>query len=252
MLNLRELPPEQMSAEYRVHKLYDSCSPVLECPLCGGSEFRKYGARRFLYSFSQCECGMVFQSKYLTDGKRHEYYKNVYRTCVPPFKNEVTKKNTDGELNSSKRYMRYVNMVPKRHLDIGCSTGSFLKLMKDTHGCESTGVEPGDVFREYSNTSGINTVADICEVEGKYDLITMAHVLEHSIKPIELLETVRGLLDDDGHLFVEVPVLGVAFSHPLLFSEDTLKMMLIKTGFDIFKFQLGSRSNIMLLAKKDK
>ena len=235
-----------------VEEAYEHYVPLLGCPLCGGSEFKDYGTKKYqTIKFVKCECGMVFQPTYFTPEDLNEYYKTSYRLCVVPYSDCVTDKNTDGDLASSKRYMQFLSgITPKRLLDIGSSTGVFLKLMRDVYGCEPVGVEPGDVFREYSTDSGIRTFADLSDVDGTFDLITMTHVLEHFTDPLDRLRTVSDLLEDDGVLFVEVPYMSVAHSHPLMFNKTTLEKLLNKAGFDIIKSQQHSFMRILAIAIK--
>ena len=244
-----EYMDEVMKANVLLTETYELFAPVSECPLCGGSDFSNYAIDEFTFKYYECECGMVFQQKYMSKEQAREFYRTRYRLGVKPFSDKVTETNAFGEGVSGIRYKKFIDMAPKRHLDIGCSTGGFLWLMQDDYGCEVVGVEPGDNFREYSIKSGIETVADISEVDGKFDLISIAETLEHFIEPLIELEIVRGLLDDDGILFVEVPYMGISFHHPLMFNKATLEKMLNKTGFDIIKTR-ESMKKIMVLAKK--
>jgi 2-polyprenyl-3-methyl-5-hydroxy-6-metoxy-1,4-benzoquinol methylase len=246
-----ELPFNQRAASL-VEEAFLHYSPLPGCPLCGGSEFKEYGIKKYkTIKFVKCECGMVFQPTYFTPEDLDEYYKNNYRLCVIPYSDRITERNIRGELDSGKRYMQFVSgITPKRHLDIGSSTGTFLNAMQHVHGCESVGVEPGEAFREYSINSGIKTVADLNDVEGTFDLITMAHVLEHFTDPLDRLRIVSDLLEDDGVLFVEVPYMCVAHSHPLMFNKTLFEKMLNKAGFDIIKLQQHSVIRIMALAIK--
>ena len=43
------------------------------------------------------------------------------------------------------------------------------------------------------------------ELTEKYDLITMFHLLEHLVMPIDLLKKVRKMLKQEGVLFFELP-----------------------------------------------
>jgi SAM-dependent methyltransferase len=223
--------------------------PISECPLCGENEF----AACFIYDnfdFVICECGMIFQPMYMTQEQMREYYKATYRPSTYPYKDTVTGFHIWNEREKSKRYLSFMNGVePKRHLDIGSSTGIFLKMIKYTYGCESVGIEPGNVFRNYSIKSGINTVADISEVDGKFDLISMGHVLEHFTNPLEWLEVVWDLLEDDGYLFIEVPQMMSGIGHPLMFTEASLEKMINKTKFEIVELTLNK--HIMALARKE-
>ena len=164
----------------------------------------------------------------------------------------MTDERVEGETKSGLRYKRHANLTPRRHLDIGSSTGSFLKVMQDAYGCESVGVEPGDNFRKYSNEHGIKAVANISEVEGKFDFISMCQVLEHITKPMEHLAIVRNLLEDDGYLLIDVPYMMPALSHPLLFNEDTLEKMLTRAGFEIYSYGISKQIFWVKVKKDDK
>ena len=249
---MAEWEPNKKRAASLVEEAYLHYSPLPGCPMCGGSELEEYGPTKYkTIKFVKCECGMMFQPTYFTPEALDEYYKKNYRLCVIPYEDSITERNVVGELSSGKRYMQFVSgITPKRHLDIGSSTGTFLRLMQSVHGCESVGVELGDVFREFSIDNGTETVAYLSDVEGKFDLITMAHVLEHYTDPLDRLRTISDLLEDDGVLFVEVPYMSVAHSHPLLFNKTLLSMMLHKAGFDIIKSQQHSMMRILALAIK--
>ncbi len=232
-----------------IEVLKEGFVPYLRCPLCNKDKFERCFVLDDI-DYVNCGCGMVFQPMYMKPEQLIKYYKGTYRLSVDTHDNTVTEHNIWNERNRGKRQANFINGVtPKRHLDIGSSTGIFLKMIKEKYGCESLGVEPGDLFREYSIKSGINTVADISEVDGKFDFISMSHVLEHLINPLEMLKTVRGLLEDDGQLFVEVPQMSPSFAHPLMFFDLSLKKMLSKAGFKVMELIL--KKHIMTLARKD-
>ena len=213
--------------------VWELTTPIKNCPLCGKDEIVQ-SFTVFKFEFVVCECGMIYMEKYMTQEQINNYYKSEYRKYCYPYTDEVTDHDLLGETKKGERYRVFTNCVsPKKHLDIGSSTGTFLKLMNESHGCDSIGVEPLDKFREYSNKQGIYTVADLSEVEGKYDFISLGHVLEHLLDPLELLGDIHNLLEDDGHLFVEVPRSSAVYSHPLMFIEKTLENMLIKAEYKV-------------------
>ena len=229
---------EEVDKEYSIAAPYIKSAlrmfeEVTECPMCGGLEVMKYGPTGLVWKYYRCKCGMVFQTHYMPADKLEWYYKEIYRLCVRPFSDRVTDEAVFGETDSGIKYLVRSGAVPKRHLDIGSSTGSFLRVMNVAYKCDVVGVEPGDVYREYSNKRGIPTFKDISEVGGTFDFISMCHVLEHLINPMEVLATVWSLLDDDGRLYVEVPYANYAFSHPIVFDGDTLTEMLAMAGFEV-------------------
>ena len=223
---------------------------ISECPLCGADADSGKLIRNQL-DLVVCECGLVFQKTYLTQEQENEFYKNKYRKLVPPFNKYVDEINIIQEEQRGRKNNEVLidfDIEPKKHLDIGSSSGYFLMMLKDTYGCESIGVEPYDLFREFSISQGVNTVEKISEVNGKFDLITLVHVLEHLINPLKMLSNIAELLEDDGHLFVEVPFMMLCISHPLMFNGTTLKNILNKANFEILKLELRDNKDIWAMA----
>lgn len=207
---------------------------VEKCPMCGGTELEESEPTELIWKYYRCtECGLVFQTYYMPREALGRYYKEIYRLCVRPFSDSVMNSQVFEETDSGIKYLVRSGAVPSRQLDIGSSTGSFLRVMNVAYRNEVVGVEPGDVYREYSNKRGIPTFKDISEVGGKFDFISMCHLLEHLINPMEMLDTVKDLLEDDGRIYAEVPRNSYAFSHPLIFDGDMLTKMLTTAGFVI-------------------
>jgi len=83
--------------------------------------------------------------------------------------------------------------------------------------------------------------------KGAFDIVTMYHTLEHLPNPVEQLQQVRGLLDDEGLLVVEVPnhddwllSRSGAYAdfyyqnaHTYYFEPGTLRDVLCRAGFEV-------------------
>lgn len=209
---------------------------VRNCPLCDKTNniFHVVVLGNGLH-YRSCECGLFFHLWAMTPDSLAEYYKHQYRSDkgTP----EVAKENIDEETEKADEIVQFLdgNVKPRNILDIGSSTGILLKKLQDVYKCSGMGVEPGNNFREYSQNLGLNVLSKIDDVGGnhKFDLITIIHVLEHCVEPMMFLEKVRELMADNGKLIVEVPLLMYAIEHPILFTEETLKIMLDKAGFAI-------------------
>ena len=90
-------------------------------------------------------------------------------------------------------------------LDIGCGVGKFLKYFQDK-GWHIEGVESSDKAREVAEEllqTGILT--DLQDVQDKYDVITLWHVLEHLPELDSSVSKIRELLKKDSTLYVAVP-----------------------------------------------
>ena len=117
-----------------------------------------------------------------------------------------------------------------------------MKRFQTHYGCYPVGVEPGDSYRSYTQSQGIEVYADIskvnCELGEHFDLISMIHLLEHISDPIPyLLDLNRQFLDGNGYLLLEVPNLyfhdSFETAHMSSFSSHTLVETLKKSDFSV-------------------
>ena len=127
-------------------------------------------------------------------------------------------------------------------LDAGSSSGEFVYLLK-SKGFLAEGVEANEPYAKYSMEE-LNipvTVSSFSnfQVNKKFDLITMFHVLEHLEHPLRDLSHLMSLLKPRGRMVIEVPNIlfkDMGFSHKLhpghlfSFSEKTLPSLLNKVG----------------------
>jgi SAM-dependent methyltransferase len=109
-------------------------------------------------------------------------------------------------------------------LDIGCGTGTFLKVCKD-HGLTITGVEPSLKARAIATkVTQANILSDVREVHGKFHAITLWHVLEHIPDLDKQLSTLKDLLHPEGIILIAVP------NHE---SQDARKYKSLWAAYDV-------------------
>ena len=105
------------------------------------------------------------------------------------------------------KYRLIKHFVPdfKSVLDYGTATGEFLAFLKQKT-IKVSGVEPNKNAREIANkqTNGKVSVS-IDKVSGKYDVITLWHVLEHVKEVDELIDKLKQRLSQNGILVIAVP-----------------------------------------------
>jgi len=90
-------------------------------------------------------------------------------------------------------------------LDYGTATGEFLAYLAGKN-FEVAGVEPHPKARKKANEILSGKVkSSIEEINGKFDVITLWHVLEHIRKPDELIRKLKEKLRPDGVIIVAVP-----------------------------------------------
>lgn len=134
----------------------------------------------------------------------------------------------------------------KNILEIGAGQGQATYWF-DKEGFSVTSIEPDEnnvklINQKLNNGRCILGSAEDFQIEEKFDIIWMSHVLEHLIKPIQFLENVHKNLRDDGIFFIEVPncendsMLNSSVflvPHTFHFSRNALINLAKKTGFKV-------------------
>jgi 2-polyprenyl-3-methyl-5-hydroxy-6-metoxy-1,4-benzoquinol methylase len=235
---------------------------VQYCPLCGSDQSNLFDRREFrskMVSNRICSnCGLVYQSPRMSEGELKKFYEHEYRQLYqgnegPNPKDLAVQKSRAGSLME---FSRGKLTDCSRHLDIGCSAGLLLQRFQEAYQCQSIGTEPGSAYRSYAQEHGLRVYASLDELattgEPQFDLISMAHVLEHIGDPVTYLKSLReNLLDTDGYLLVEVPNLyaheSFEVAHLISFSAHTFTQTLQKAGFDIIALEQHGRPRSEIL-----
>ena len=222
------------------------------CPLCGSGQSNLFDKRDFrsktVYNRICSSCGLVYQSPRMSEDELARFYEHEYRQLYqgnqgPNPKDLAVQQSRAGSLLG---FTRDKLTYCSRHLDIGCSAGLLLQRFQEAYKCQSVGTEPGTAYRSYAQEHGLRVYASIDELEtsgeSQFDLISMAHVLEHIGDPVTYLRSLReNLLDMDGHLLVEVPNLythdSFEVAHLVSYSRHTLSQTLQKAGFEVIALE---------------
>jgi SAM-dependent methyltransferase len=218
------------------------------CPVCHGEgriHFISITHGGYQLEYLACKsCAAVYQSPRMTAeelaGFYTEGYREFYQQTEAPTKKDLVMQET--------RAARTLELVRRdlpavqRHLDIGSSSGALLESFRQAYGCVSIGVEPGDVYRKFSQSIGIETFPSLERLlenkPGTFDLASMMHVIEHLPDPRTTLSSLRqNLLSPGAHLLVEVPNLyeheAFELAHLFAFTPASLERLLRLAGFDI-------------------
>jgi len=133
-------------------------------------------------------------------------------------------------------------------LDIGCGNGRFLVLARDA-GWRVRGVDFDAAAVEAARRRGLDVSVGGVEVlaaeSGRYDAITLSHVVEHVHDPRALLAACLRLLKPGGYFWIETPNVAShglrAFGahwrgleaprHLILFDHATLRKLMEDVGF---------------------
>ena len=88
--------------------------------------------------------------------------------------------------------------------------------------------------------------------DGLLDVVIFSHCLENILELNKALTTVRRMLADDGHLYIDTPNLywsgGMNPYHPVVFSPDTLRALLNKHGFKIIRINADDKPSDLITA----
>lgn len=237
---------------------------ITQCPLCGSDPslhvfFESNSGEAGEDQYLLCKrCGLVFQSPRLSEEDLTSFYSSQYRLHVQGSVEPIDK---DLRIQHARAHLllrfAQVKISKVSHcLDIGSSTGILLKQFKEAYECDVFGVEPGDAYREYSQKLSIPAVESLEELDpelrGSFDLITMAHTLEHLPDPVSYLRDLRKQwLTSTGFLLVEVPNLyghqALELAHLTAFTPETLRRTLRKAGFRIMQVRTHGKPRSLLI-----
>jgi SAM-dependent methyltransferase len=189
-----------------------------DCPICGGGQLKgllrapdRFQGKPGRFELDRCvSCGLVFQNPRLTDRGLEYYYGDFYDGIGAPASEQYYQL---GEQVKRRQAQRVEGLtVPHRWLDVGGGNGSFCKV--------AAGVWPATSFEVVDNSSLVHdalsngwatevhqgSLVDLApSLEGRYDVVTMHHYLEHTIDPEAEIEAARRVLAPGGVLVIEVP-----------------------------------------------
>jgi len=171
-------------------------------------------------------CGFVFASPLLPEKKISLFYEKMSNYEQP--QNKGLRPEAE-----KKEIYRYVKLIKSklpagfkgRALDIGCATAFGLSLFK-SKGWEVLGIDPSQKCVELSRKHyGVRVIKgffkpQLLRKEEPFDLIILCHVLEHLVYPDEVIRHLRGLLSDQGIIYIEVPNLMKPYAPKCYFSFE--------------------------------
>lgn len=145
-----------------------------------------------------------------------------------------------------------------RLLDIGCNEGRGLEFFRQ-RGYVAEGLEMNANAAAVAKSKGFvvhtERIEEFNSAE-KFDVVVMSNVLEHSLNPVEMLRGARGVVSDDGEVWISCPnsrsLLRWFFGsywinwhvpfHLVHFSPVSLNDCLTKAGFTVSNIKFESPS----------
>lgn len=185
----------------------------MSCALCRGNDFKRISEKdsknkgELIVCFCN-SCSMVSQNPIPTEHQVEQYYATEYRqdykqVFVPKLKHIYRAGNL--ALNRL-GFLTNNNIASGKLLDVGAGGGEFTYVSSQL-GFDSTGIELNIGYSNYAKDqyqANVKT-GQLADVDGKFDVITMFHVMEHIPDPIKTFKKLYDLLNEDGLLFIEVP-----------------------------------------------
>ena len=232
------------------------------CPLCGSTASELFDRRVVqaeLVTNRLCKtCGMVYQSPRMSDSELDSFYekeyRQVYQGCEGPNVKDLEVQR--GRASALAGFIEDYIVPEVRHLDIGSSAGTLLLAFQERFQSTPVGVEPGTAYRSFAQSMGLTVYESLEQLRASeelpFQLISLAHVLEHIPNPVAYLSGLREeFLQEDGLLLVEVPNLyahdSFEIAHMLAFSAHTLAQTLRKAGFKVIQSRKHGRPRSQLL-----
>lgn len=113
--------------------------------------------------------------------------------------------------NEFNKFLAHVKST-KNVLEIGLGDGVFTKMLAEKFNSviavDGSQVTIDNVEKDLSNFKNIEYICSYIEdlkLDSKVDNIVMSHILEHLDKPVEALENLKNIMNEDTVLYISVP-----------------------------------------------
>ena len=214
--------------------------------------------------FQDTKSKVIFLGKYETN---FQYYKTIKYNdndrilkkkskigLVKTFKENI---KTPMIEDDKRRVIQHNNILKsKRILDFGCGWGGFLKRTIKAKFLAGIELRKECIFYIKKNIKKIYISDNLNNLNEKYDIITMFHVLEHIPYQIETLKELKKKLTKNGKIIIEVPSADDFLlqlkefkkftfwsEHLILHTENSLRKILEVSGFKKINIKYYQRYN---------
>jgi len=234
----------------------------IRCGLCGSNDRKLLYKKNNGYYITRCnKCSFIYafhsslakisykdiySEKYFSSNEKQGF------SCYVSHK-DILKKNSNYRIALIEKYKKRGCI-----LDIGCAKGFFLKVAQ-RRGWEVYGLEISAAAAKYCKTE-FDIPVFITEDDYNnslpkefFDVITLYDAIEHVENPVKLLSGIYKSLKSDGVIVIETPDISSIYAkflrgyspyirppaHLSFFSKDTIKRILLDTGFKIEKLTIS-------------
>jgi SAM-dependent methyltransferase len=188
---------------------------VTTCDLCRSSSWDEvysgldHPGRSPLRIVRCRKCGLMTQNPRRSVTAAQDHYGAIEMVSTEEADAEMEKRRVGYEVD----LLRLASLTQgRRLLDVGCSTGDFLRVARDA-GWDAWGVEPSKAQSDFArDRRGLRVrtgILDPADWKGQaFDAVTLNFVLEHIPDPRPVLSASLAVLAPGGVLFVMVPNCG--------------------------------------------
>lgn len=238
--------------QLKISKILDnllSNSNIFEkrnCGICNSNEFEvisdkdRYGLE---YHTGICKkCGLLQQYRYPNKEFIHLFYTKYYNGLYSFFKDASHRFKNQYETADYKFKLvsKFLNPNQKKVLEIGCGPGGILSYFK-TQGFDCIGIDYDNEDLQYGKSLGLQLYDVKKEINQKFDLIILSHVIEHLEDFNKFIEYLEKYIKNNTYIYIEVPSIEsikihydskllnfLHIAHVTHFSLNTFKNFLIK------------------------
>ncbi|WP_162932562.1 class I SAM-dependent methyltransferase [Solimonas sp. K1W22B-7] len=200
-----------------------STEVVGSCPVCSGSERARiaagqdyeYESCRNEWTMWQCRrCSHAWLDPRPADRELGVIYPRHYYSY--DFEKKINPIAVKGKAWLDRRKLAglaaQLRHPPQGYLDVGCGTGRFLRMAEkfDLPRSRIAGIELSEPAIAALRADGFSAECATVEASqlvrtGRFDLITMFHVIEHVADPREVVARLAQALEEGGILAIETP-----------------------------------------------
>ena len=190
---------------------------VKNCYNCNSTEFvthiesKDFSVTKEKFTVVTCDnCGLTFTSPRPKGSELGKYYLSEHYISHTNASKTLFEKTYQliRKISMKRKYKLISSYASSgKILDIGCGTGDFLNMCKAKQ-WKTKGVEPNERARKQCIDRyklDVSASVNLEEVEGRFDIITMWHVLEHVDKINETIINLQRLISENGRIIIAVP-----------------------------------------------
>jgi len=230
----------------------------MPCLLCNQNNLETYKTNSFfglnILKCLNCDLYITGRSeKEISDKISHYYSKDFWdeRKSEDSIYSNYTDHNSQSKKRNWISQVKYCQPWLTKDItifEIGAGAGQNTFFF-DKNGYNISAIEPDqrnvDLINKYLSTPCcVQGYAETLTSDKKYDCVWLSHVIEHLIRPDQILQKTKELLNPNGFIFIEVPNCGFKYNldrtllhqpHTFHFTKKSLMLLAKNTGFQIVK-----------------